>query len=340
MSKNNTYYIAGGALLVLAVLISVWRFNSHEQSQQAVHNTTTTAAPMRGLDGTMVAAEIAKRRPIAVVIDNQTSARPQSGLADADIVYETLAEGGITRYLTLFQTKQVDTVGPIRSARIYFNQLAEEWGAIYAHVGGNSDALEALKTSNYSQLANADQFLYDSYFDRITTRPAPHNVYTSTTRLYELAQNQGWNKRKIATPTWQFAATPLTSNTAATSVRIPFSTPEYGVSYTYAPKEQNYLRTVGAAAKPEVYAHPTNILIQFVETTPTKTDTAGSISLNLDKGGKAVILTQGRVSYGTWQKNDGRTYFRTETGGVATLSPGQTWIEIVPRERANKLLIK
>src|SRR5581483_1401572 len=118
------------------------------------------------------------KRPFAVVVENHPDARPQSGLSQADVVYEALAEGGITRFLAIFQSQDVKSIGPVRSARTYFNDWAQEWGAVYAHVGGNSDALALIK-AGIPGVSDADQFFNDPYFTRISSRRPPHNTYTS-----------------------------------------------------------------------------------------------------------------------------------------------------------------
>lgn len=344
--QTKQYLIAGSCLLVVAAGLLMYRFWPEKNQPPHISNSSVDSlndVQIEGLNGTMVSQEIAKQRPVAVVVDNHPDARPASGLSDADLVYETLAEGGITRFLALYQTKASKNVGPIRSARIYFNQLAEEWNALYAHVGGNSDALDALKQNTYSHLANADQFFFDSYFHRVTARKAPHNVYTSIDTLYELGQREQWDLKITPVPGWKYAPTPI-QTTFPQSIFIPFSTPEYAVSYTYNPKENLYLRSVAGKAAIDANTgttiKPSNIIIQFAAAYPTKTDTLGSLSFNLDTGGKAIVISGGSVTKGRWEKIDGQTKFIDATGKEAELNPGQTWIEIIPNELAPKITIK
>src|SRR5207245_1981959 len=121
--------------------------------------------------------EMASRRPLMVKIDNSELARPQSGLSRADVVYESVTEGGITRYAAVFQSHDVAMLGPVRSARLSDLQIAPEFGAVLAHVGASSPIMDMLRRGNVLDL---DQFFWPQFFQRTKDRPAPYNVYTST----------------------------------------------------------------------------------------------------------------------------------------------------------------
>lgn len=345
MKTYSKYYIVAGSCVVIITLGVVARWFWPDASSFLGNGNQTTPQPtatmLPGLNGVLVPAETAERRPIAVVMDNHPDARPATGLSEADIVYETLAEGGITRFLAVYQTQAPTDIGPIRSARVYFNELAAEWGAVYAHVGGNSDALTALKAESYPALANADQYFYEPYFHRIKTKPAPHNVHTSLDRLSQLATDNHWNTQAKFKP-WNYKEPEPQQNPKKQTITIPFSTPQYAVSYTYDPAKKAYIRKLGGilATDNGTAITPTNIVIQFANSFPTQTDTIGSISFNLDQGGKAIIIHNGVVIKGGWKKADGQTRFYADTGAEVALSPGQTWVEIVPTELAAKVTIK
>lgn len=345
MRTYSKYYIAAGScVLIVALGLAARWFWPSTSSFSGKGNATTpqpTPVMLPGINGVSVPEEIAKRRPVAVIIDNHPDARPATGLSEADVVYETLAEGGITRFLAVYQTKAPEDVGPVRSARVYFNELAAEWGAIYAHVGGNSDALAALKAGKYPGLANADQYFYEPYFHRVRTRPAPHNVHTSINQLHQLATDNHWNTQTGVTP-WVYQEPGLRDSSKKQAITIPFSTAKYTVSYTYDPLKNAYIRKLGGVAATDggIVIAPTNVLIQFAQSFPTETDTIGSVSFYLDQGGKATILSNGTAVKGIWKKIAGRTRFYTETGAEVTLAPGQTWVEIVPVELVAQVTIK
>jgi hypothetical protein len=129
------------------------------------------------------------RRPVLVRIPNDLSARPQSGLAKADMVWELLAEGGITRYMAVFHSQEADQVGPVRSARLSDLHYAPMLRGILAHVGASSIVLAGIrKAAARGEFVDVDQFLYPAYYTRVSFRSAPQNVYTSTERLREAAR--------------------------------------------------------------------------------------------------------------------------------------------------------
>src|SRR5262249_427143 len=143
-------------------------------------------APLTGLP---VAPNVAERHVIAVMIDDLSPARPQSGLTQASVVWQAPAEGGIPRYMLLFQENPPGSVGPGRSARYYFIGWAAEWRAAYAHAGGSPQALRTLRLQGRGQLVyNVDQFRYSAaYFWRVGYHYAPHNLYTNGRQLRILA---------------------------------------------------------------------------------------------------------------------------------------------------------
>ncbi len=166
------------------------------------------AAP---LDGLLVSPAAAAQHPIACMIDDLSAARPQSGFSDASVVWQAPAEGGIPRYMLVFQERTPKSVGPVRSARYYYIAWAAEWRAVYCHAGGSPQALQTLRAQGHGQLVyNADQFFNGPYFWRITTRFAPHNLYTDGKHLHALAGSLG----ATAPPgraVWRFAADALLS---------------------------------------------------------------------------------------------------------------------------------
>ena len=123
---------------------------------------------------------VAKRHVVAVMIDDHPDARPQSGFNDASVVWQAPAEGGIPRYMLWFQDSVPPSVGPVRSARLYFLAWAAEWNAVYAHVGGSPQAMKLLREKGQGQVIyNADEFRWGGvYFHRTTD----HSRRTTSTR--------------------------------------------------------------------------------------------------------------------------------------------------------------
>jgi len=149
---------------------------------------------MDPLNGTLVDPQTLRHRIAAVMIDNYPyDARPQSGLHDAEIVYEAEAEGGITRYLALYLSPTPNKIGPVRSARTYFVDLARPYKPLYAHAGENDDVWEPLKLLRAEGFADMEQIVgTPEAFWRDSTRDMPHNLYTSVAKLRASAPNHGW----------------------------------------------------------------------------------------------------------------------------------------------------
>jgi hypothetical protein len=153
---------------------------------------TTPPAPTTvpsTLTGLPVAPSVNQRPVTAVMVENSTFARPQSGLDQAGVVFEAIAEGGITRFVALYQDTAPSYIGPVRSVRPYYLSWLDGFNAIVAHVGGSGEALQDI---NSWGIRDMNQFYNGSYFTRISSRVAPHNVYTSIARLNALEAADGY----------------------------------------------------------------------------------------------------------------------------------------------------
>ncbi|GAC1413325.1 MAG: DUF3048 domain-containing protein [Candidatus Doudnabacteria bacterium] len=341
-----------GLILLAAILFSAAQANSKKsfrhnhlalvpsgQSEADYQNTLNSQEKVPAINGVLTPSSLVQR-PIAVVIENHPAARPQSGLSQADIVYEALAEGGITRFMAIFQTQRVNTVGPVRSARTYFNDWAQELGAIYAHVGGNSDALYYLK-KGIPGLSNADQFFNNDFFARVPPRKPPHNTYTSTAQLLALAKQRNFNMIK-SYPEYLFKDDKAAQMPTGSKINIDFSTPSFAVSWAYNSKTNLYKRSNGGKLSVDlgngknIFAK--NIIVQRVRNWPVASDTVLAISMGTREGGEADVYQDGIVVHGTWKMVDGRTKYFDLANNEIKLNRGQTWIEIVPP--ANAVTIK
>ena len=272
--------------------------------------------------------------PVAVSIDNYPKARPESGLSDADIVYEALTEGGITRYLAIFHSRAASTVGPVRSARPYFALLAKEWGAVFAHCGGDSKDVEPIREYN---VVDADEFKHGDLYWRDDSREAPHNLYTSVESLRKVTSTP------LPGPAKRYDFGNWTTEPVA-GIEVRYSK-NYAVQYRYAGKK--YERWIldgdrepwpqedrGTGKKPEV----ANVIVQFAKTRVAYAD--GGVIIDLIGEGRAVYLLGGAYSEGTWKKGgiEEPTLFYTQQGAKITLAPGQTWVQIVPEDASVRIL--
>ncbi len=335
--KNKKLIIIPLIFLIIGVFF-LWYKNSSNKFLSAGPNSTKhqeILAP--AINGMLVSPEIAQKRPLAVIVENHPDARPQSGLGEADIVYETLAEGGITRFLAIFQTKETQSIGPVRSARDYFAEIANDFEALFAHVGGSDEVLLELQNKQYKNLDDINQFYQSSFFERVKLRPAPHNVYTSTEKLRDYLDSKKLKKDNSFT-SWQFEETKnlATEIITASSIEIPFSLPSYKVVYNYNKTKNDYSRSMAglphldATTKQQIQVK--NILIQYVNITSLPDDPKLHINIQLSGSGTGLLFKDGKSTPITWTKTNSKpTEYIDSNGQTLKLNRGPTWVELVPQ---------
>lgn len=286
----------------------------------------TTGAPLTGL------ANLVSRPALAVKIDNLSPARPQSGLNQADLVYEELVEGGITRYIAVFQSTDAAAVGPIRSGRTSdLLILANLNRALYGASGGNSYVLDALRGANLvSILEDAPGVFY-----RLGTRGAPHNLYSSTKALYDA--NPGGTSEPPRLFSYLAPGEVVANGRPTTGVEVEVGND----SVTYTWNGKGWQRSVGG--RPEVDADgvaiaPENVILQFTDYGSSAAD-SNSPEAQPTGQGEAWVLTAGQVVQGTWSRPfpEEVTHYAGPDGLEIRLTPGRTWIPL-PRPGSASLL--
>ncbi len=290
------------------------------------------------LTGVLVTPALAARHPIAVMVDDQADARPQSGFNQASVVWQAPAEGGIPRYMMIFGAGDPPAVGPVRSSRQYFIEWAAEWDALYVHVGGSPQAMATLASSGQGQVVyNADEFRWGpTYLWRITERFAPHNVYTDGKHLRELAALVGATAPP-AGPAWTFGpGTALADRPAGAELEITY--PANTIAYHYDRVSNTYRRFVEGA--PQIDAGdgrqvaPANVVVMTVVFGPLNNGEPYKNCLEAqDVGtGPALISTNGVTISGTWGKASisAPTLFYDSAGNEVVFTAGQTFIQVVP----------
>jgi hypothetical protein len=296
-------------------------------------------------------AALATRRPIAVMLDDHWAARPQAGLSQADVVYQALAEGGIPRYMAVFQTQDPPSIGGIRSARLYFLAWAEEWQAMYVHVAGAPNALVRAYADNKIHEWNADgiRYLATHYMWRVHFRAAPHNAWTSGKDLRDLLAVQGG-----ATPGppafWTFAdGAPLADRPDGGTIDVPY---RYNhVQYKYDRATNTYLRWVETDVihhklSPDldynnnVQVAPKNVVVMYMDTYALANTPRDLVKHRLDLhyvgSGKATVFQNGHAIPAIWVKSKefSATTFRYASGPQAgqqiPFVRGQIFIQVIP----------
>jgi hypothetical protein len=282
------------------------------------------------------------------MVDDLRPARPQAGFADASVVWQAPAEGGIPRYMMLFQEGDPPSVGPVRSARDYFVAWAAEWKAIYVHAGGSPGALGLLRAEGRGQLVwNADEFRWGGrYLWRVKTRSSPHNVYTDGKHLRSLQKAlKAPDPEGPPAAAWRFAAArPLQRRPVGGRLQVVY--PANTITYAYDRPTNTYLRSVTGEkaqvdAGTKVRVAPTNVVIMLMSFAPLRD---GTTKKRLEAGyigsGTAWIATNGRTIKGTWRKRaiDEPTQFLDAAGRPVTLTIGQTFVQVMAK--GSKVSIK
>ncbi|RJO59414.1 DUF3048 domain-containing protein [Candidatus Parcubacteria bacterium] len=283
--------------------------------------------------------------PVAVMIDNASPARPQSGLQAASVVYEALVEGGITRFMAVYDHGEIEQIGPVRSARPYYLEWLAEYDAAYAHAGGSPEALGSIvknRIHDINAIRNAAVAFY-----RDKGRPAPHNLYTSSTRLYTTTVANNLKISDVDIEPWVFATPadilPLTA-TPANKVTLNFSGSAKGseVSYAYDSASQTYLRSQARVSHEDrltkAQIKVKNLIIQTISNNITVGE-KGRLSMKVTGTGKAKIFQNGKTFEAVWTKTDtsDRTIFTLVDGTPVKFQPGNTWIEVLPEGRQVKV---
>ncbi|TSC92317.1 MAG: hypothetical protein CEN92_18 [Candidatus Berkelbacteria bacterium Licking1014_96] len=283
------------------------------------------------LDGVMTTKERAERRPLGIMIENHPDARPQSGLDKASFIFETPSEGGITRFLVFFVENDAQEVGPVRSARTYYVDWADEVRAIYVHAGGSAIALKNLANDKYLCNINHDQ----DHFWRDNSRFAPHNLYTTTDKIREAASIAKCSL-KADYQGYEFKDDVAKEEQGTTKIiTVNFSSAQFQVVYNYDPEKNVYLRSqAGTAHKDKITGaqlSPKTVVVMHADRVTSASDGTQQSHAVTTGTGKAEIYLDGKEIVGTWKRASisDRTIFYDELGKEIIFNRGQIWVEVL-----------
>lgn len=342
--KQTTLLLTVGMAVIAAAILG-WAFLLNQPVESSAQQQATAKKPAKEavpaapnfyspLTGVKVTDEAATKKQVtAIMIENSPVARPQSGLKEAGVVFEAIAEGGITRFLVLYQEARPGLIGPVRSLRPYYVDWLAGFDASIGHVGGSYFALQEIRNGSYKDI---DQFFNGGSYWRSTDRDAPHNVYTNSDKLDALNQKKGFTSsnfkgfpRKLDSP-----QTPAN----ATKIDIDVSSPTYDVHYDYDANTNSYLRSVGGA--------PHNDREVGRITPKTVVALKVATSLGFEDGWreqmttlgfeKAYIFQDGAVIEGLWKKGARREQLQlyNKNAQPIALNAGQAWITVIAPDRA------
>lgn len=299
--------------------------------------------PVNPLTGLPIDEKWVNARPVAIMLNNLKQAMPQLGVSQADVIYEVLAEGGITRMLALYQSvENVGLIGSVRSARTYYLELALGHDAVYLHAGGSPDAYNKIKTWNVTALDCVNGPYEGSLFwrdaDRIRENGKVHSVVTSGETILELFPTYSFRQEHEEDYVYemQFAedGTPAGGQQAST-ITVPFSSYKTGV-FTYDPESGKYLvEEYGSAyidGNTGEQVSVTNVLVLRTDCSLIPGDDAGRISVDLNSGGEGWFACGGKIIPIRWSKNgvNDQLVYTTQYGETLTLGVGTSYVNIIP----------
>lgn len=298
------------------------------------------------------------RRPLAVMIENHVESRPQSGLSSADIVYEAVAEGGITRFMAIFFCNLSDVqVGPIRSARTYFLDWVLPYDALYAHVGGantpgQADALGQIikfKLKALNQFSIGFPTFWRDYQRLGHPVATEHTMYSTTQKLWEVGSKRNWTATDNTGRSWdesfiawKFKDSSGGSGTGpdANQIQVTFwqNQPDYEVSWQYEKSCDCYKRKNGGTDQMDLnnkqQLSAKNVIVQFKKESNAFDGYEGNVHLlyKTTGSGKALIFIDGKVIEGQWVKptRNVREKFLDRGGKEVSFNKGVIWIQTVP----------
>lgn len=278
------------------------------------------------------------------MIENRPEARPQAGISQADIVYEALMESrSMTRFQCVFNDTLPTNVGPVRSCRLYFIDIASEYKGLLAFFGGPSTGPakiypklnKELYRKNIQVAANGITGEYGTntkLYWRITQRKAPHNVYTNLTKF-----DKFFTAPANAVSHFKFDANTVLNGDDIKNIEIVYNKSSVDTKYVYDPTLTKYKRFIGSAPMMDANNHKqvtvTNVIIQYADTVSMNTS-HGHININLFGTGKADIFVGGKHIKATWKHPSEKdiTRYYDASGKEVTLLPGNTWVQEVPSD--------
>jgi hypothetical protein len=289
--------------------------------------STTGAPPVAPLTGLPDPSGESLTRPALIVkIENTPDARPQTGIEAADVVYEEVVDGGITRFFTVFNSSLPETVGPIRSVRPVDAALAQQFGGVFAYSGGIPEEVERI--SSVPSLITIDESQAGDAMFRESSRRAPHNLFGYPERLLSFGGAPVPPAALFAylSPNEHAAGEPIQSFTVGLSPDA-----SYNPSYSWDAASSTWLRSVDgepSTVTSGAQIAPANVVVQFTAYTPAPG--APGANGEVIGSGEAWVFTGGQLVRGTWTREDpgSPARYADAAGNPIELAPGRTWVEL------------
>ncbi len=296
------------------------------------------------LSGLEISDTVNNSRPVAVMVENSPDSRPQSGLINADIVFEVVDEGGVTRYVAVFSSNDADIIGPVRSARIYYAEIARSFDPIYTFWGTYPECFDAIKTMDMDVLDANQMGIVPStdsgWRDYNRSSITEHTAFMSIDGIMEDASGAGYSLDGGQSPL-RFKIDAVDSEKGDISdVSINFSSEGYKVDFAYDSESNEYLKYIAGSAHKDYDTGKqisVNNVIVMITNIDGPIDEAGHMvvrTTGTSDNGKAFFFMDGNVIEGTWERNSifEPFTFRDGEGSVVLFNRGSTWVSMIQSE--------
>ncbi|MBO5510038.1 MAG: DUF3048 domain-containing protein [Lachnospiraceae bacterium] len=371
MKKNKTLYkitaIAALSVMSLSLLSGCGKKNNKNVTEAPIEATfnvspisnMTSAEDIQvfykdgmvisDLTGEWIDESLAKQRPLCIMINNIIDAMPQSGLSQADITYEFVVEGGITRLMCVFKDYQsgIEKLGPVRSSRHYYAQMAYVLDGIYAHFGWSPYAEMYIESIPGYQNLNGLELEGTMYY-RDSSRVAPHNVYTDSEGIMAGINKKGYDMTHSSSYEYNnfkfnYNDTPLASGNTANKVTTAFSNDRMPW-FEYNSEDSRYYRYQYGdkqidANTGEQLSYK-NIIVMFA--VYEQIDDYGCQNIVWDSEGTTgdgYYITDGEYIPITWTKGGAGLIYKTEDGNQLKMNPGNTYISVMKANESDSRVI-
>lgn len=323
---KNKYFLSGVGVVIVGAVIGFAVLSGSEKKEEPAATTSTTTttkekitAPLTGLVDE--SGETQNRPAVAIKIGNNPEARPQAGINDADIMYEEIVEGGVTRYMGVYHSQSPERVGPVRSVRGMDPNIALNWGGVFAYSGGA--AKNETKIQNSDGILALNETAAGDAMKRDSARSAPNNLYALPAKLFV-------KEGTPVPPRAQFTYSSQVPSTAQTASQFVVAFQGgFAATWTYDVETKRYLRSYGTKPVVDQEGEQTaydNIVVQFI-TYPSESEgiTTGT--------GDVWIFRNGKLVKGTWDRPGTSlpAEFTDSDGNVIALTPGQTWVALASK---------
>ena len=321
--------------------------SSKEETQESLKTGKLTDREIVGdiniLSGLIISDGILDSRPIAIMVENSPDSRPQSGLIDADIVFEVVDEGGITRYVAVFSSRDARIVGPVRSARIYYAEIARSFDPIYVFFGTYPEAYKVIYSMGLDVLSTISDPTGESpiaagasyWRDWNRSQVQEHTAFMSTSDLKEDAKRFGYSNEGGQSP-MKFKLDAMESERGNIShIVIDFSTSLYRVDFEYDRQANKYLKFTAGLPHTDYESGDqiavNNIIVMITEIRGP-IDEAGHMAVTTVGKGDSYYFFDGKVTEGYWERDSVTVpfAFKDRSGKNILFNRGRTWVAVLP----------